>query len=101
MADEKTGKIEKTGKSEKVEKIITINLRKGLKKSPRWNRARKATANLRKLLHRHVKAENIKIDKKVNEIIWRKSIERPAHKLRLKVTKTDSKTAKVELLETS
>jgi ribosomal protein L31E len=81
------------------EKIITVNLRKGLKESPRWNRARKATANLRKILARHTKAEKIKIDKKVNEAIWRKSIERPAYKLRLKITKTDSKTAKVELLE--
>lgn len=81
------------------EKIITVNLRKGLKESPRWNRARKATANLRKILKRHTKAEKIKIDKKVNEAIWRKSIERPAYKLRLKITKTDSKTAKVELLE--
>jgi ribosomal protein L31E len=81
------------------EKIITVNLRKGLKESPRWNRAKKATANLRKILKRHTKAEKIKIDKKVNEAIWRKSIERPAYKLRLKITKTDSKTAKVELLE--
>jgi ribosomal protein L31E len=81
------------------EKIITVNLRKGLKESPRWNRARKATANLRNILRRHTKAEKIKIDKKVNEAIWRKSIERPAHKLRLKITKTDAKTAKVELLE--
>jgi len=83
----------------KEEKIITVNLRKGLKESPRWNRAKKATANLRKILKRHTKAEKIKIDKKVNEAIWRKSIERPVHKLRLKITKTDSKTAKVELLE--
>lgn len=81
------------------EKIITVNLRKGLKESPRWNRAKKASVNLRNILKRHTKAEKIKIDKKVNEAIWRKSIERPAHKLRLKITKTDSKTAKIELLE--
>ncbi|HLC39610.1 MAG TPA: 50S ribosomal protein L31e [archaeon] len=84
---------------EKTEKIITINLRKGLKKSPRWNRARKVAANLRKIIARHFKAEEIKIDAKVNDAIWRRSIERPVHKLRLKVTKTDAKTAKVELLE--
>jgi len=95
MAEEKKAE----EKKEKIEKIITINLRKGLKKSPRWNRARKATANLRKLIAKHAKAEKIKIDKKLNEMIWKRSIERPAYKLRLKITKPDAKTAKVELLE--
>ena len=85
---------------EKTEKIITINLRKGLKSSPRWNRARKSVADLRKIIKKHTKAEKITIDKKVNEMIWRKSIERPAHRLRLKITKKDAKSAKVELLET-
>lgn len=83
---------------EKTEKIITINLRKGLKESPRWDRARRATANLRKILRRHTKTEKIKIDPKISEAIWRKSIERPAHKLRLKITKKD-KTTTVQLLE--
>lgn len=82
------------------EKIITVNLRIGLKESPRWDRARRATANLRKILSRHTKAEKIKIDNKVNEFIWKKSIERPAYKLRLKITKKDSKTSSVELVET-
>ena len=97
MADEKekAGKAEKT---EKIEKIITINLRKGLKESPRWDRARRATANLRKILKQHTKSDKIKIDPKVSEAIWRKSIERPVHKLRLKVTKKD-KTTTVHLME--
>ena len=82
------------------EKIITINLRKNLKASPRWNRARKATADLRRIIARHTKSEKIKIDNKVNEFIWRKSIERPAHKIRVKITKKDSKTVNVELVET-
>lgn len=83
---------------EKTEKIITINLRKGLKESPRWDRARRATANLRKILRQHTKTEKIKIDPKISEAIWRRSIERPAHKLRLKITKKD-KTTTVQLLE--
>ena len=81
------------------EKIITINLRKGLKTYPRWKRAKKATGNLRAIIMKHAKVEKVRIDGKVNEAIWRKSIERPLHKIRLKITKTDSKTAKVELLE--
>ena len=102
MADEKKEKIEKvekSGKTEKTEKIITVNLRKGLKESPRWDRARRATANLRKILRRHNKSGKIKIDSKVSEAIWRKSIERPAHRLRLKITKKD-KIVNVQLLET-
>jgi len=95
MADEKSAKTEK---AEKVEKIITINLRKGLKESPRWDRARRATSNLRKILKQHIKSDKIKIDSKVSEAIWRKSIERPVHKLRLKITKKDKFTS-VQLLE--
>lgn len=81
------------------EKIITINLRKGLKESPRWDRSRRATSNLRKILKKHAGTEKIKIDGKVNDLIWRKSIERPVHKLRVKITKKDSKTSTVELVE--
>ena len=81
------------------EKIMTINLRKGLKKSPRWDRSRKATSNLRKILLRHTKSDKLFIDPKISQFIWRKSIERPVSKIRVKITKKDSKTSKIELVE--
>ena len=72
------------------EKILTFNLRKDLRSSPRWQKTKKTTAVLRKKLERAVKSE-VSIDGKLNERIWSKGGENPTTKLRIKITKTDDK----------
>lgn len=81
-----------------AEKIVTINLRKRLIKTPRWKRAKQAAKILRGTLERRTKGE-IKLDKTINEKIWSRGIENPPSKLRIKITKVDEKTFKAELLE--
>lgn len=80
------------------EKIITINIRKATKKSPYWERSRAASHILRDILQRHSK-KKIKIDKSLNERLWKRSIQHPATKLKIKITSIDDKTAKAELVE--
>lgn len=80
------------------EKIITINIRKQLKSSPYWQRSRAAAHIVRDILERHTKKE-IKIDKSVNEEIWKRSIQHPATKLKIKIISVDNKTARAELVE--
>ncbi len=69
------------------EKILTINLRKDLKNSPRWQNSKNASAVLKKKLERAVKSE-VKIDGKISEKIWSRGRSSPATKLRIKMTKT-------------
>jgi len=80
------------------EKIVTLNLRKEIKKVPRWKRSKIAVKLLREKIKRISKAEEVKIDSLVNKKIWSEGIKKPPAKLRLKIVKTDEKTVKVELV---
>ncbi len=80
------------------EKIVTINLKKDLVKIPRWKRSKLMPRILKRKLKKIVKTDVMKIDKRVNEKIWSKGIEKPVVKLRVKVTKIDDKSSKVELI---
>ena len=79
------------------EKILTINLRKKLVKTKKWKKAKNYLKVLRELLRRKFKTDKIKIDGKLNEKIWGKSIENPPSKLKIKVIKSDDGTIKAEL----
>ncbi len=52
-----------------LERIYTIPLR-NVKKAPRWKRAKRAVMEVRVYLEKHMKteADNIKIDKTINEL---------------------------------
>jgi large subunit ribosomal protein L31e len=80
------------------EKILTINLRKKLVKTKKWKKAKNYLKVLRELLRRKFKTDKIKIDGKLNEKIWEKSIENPPYKLKIKVIKLDDGTIKAELV---
>jgi len=79
------------------EKILTINLRKNLIKSRKWEKAKDYLKVLRELLRRKFKTDKIKIDGKLNEKIWERSIENPPSKLKIRVIKSDDGTIKAEL----
>jgi len=79
------------------EKILTINLRKALVKSRKWEKARDYLKVLRELLRRKFKTDKIKIDGKLNEKIWWRGIENPPSKLKIRVTKSDDGTVKAGL----
>lgn len=79
------------------EKIITINIRKKLLKTPKWKRASQATRILREALKKRVKT-NVKLSKDINEKMWAKGIEKPLSKLRVRIVKVDEKTYRAELI---
>lgn len=80
------------------EKILTINIGKRLIKVPKWKRTGKALRIIRGILEKQTKTK-VKIDKNVNEKIWKRGIENPPTKLRIKIVKVDDKTSKAELIE--
>ena len=46
-----------------------------------------------------MKSESIIIDPKVNELIWRRGIEKPPRRIRVKVSKDEEGVVKVSLAE--
>lgn len=70
------------------EKIFTIPLRKAFE-AQRTYRAKKAIAIVREFLERHMKSENIKIGKSINENIWKRGIQKPPRKIRIHAIKED------------
>ena len=79
------------------EKILTINTRKEILKTPRWKKSKRAVGILKKILEKKTK-KNVKIERSLNEKIWSKSIENPPAKIRIKLTEIDDKTLKAEAL---
>ncbi len=73
------------------EKIVTINLRKSLVKSPNCRRSKSAVLNLRKMIEKMTKTSDVKIDKDLNELMWQSGIKRHPTKLRIKLVKSDDK----------
>jgi ribosomal protein L31E len=80
------------------EKIVTLNIRKELIKTPRWKRNKAALRILREKLKKICKTEKVKIDSSLNQKIWSSS-KKILTKFRVKIVKVDEKTSKVELMK--
>ena len=95
--------------AEKQEKIIlereyTVNLRKKCIKTPRYKRANKAVKSLKQFIAKHMKVEDrdlrkVKLDKWLNNEMWKRGIQKPLMKVKVKVKKFDNGIVKVELAE--
>jgi len=79
------------------EKLITVSMRKNLSRVRRGKKSNKLIAVLRKKIQGMYKDQRVIIDKTVNEEIWRGGIKNPMTRLKLKITKNDDKSVKVEL----
>jgi large subunit ribosomal protein L31e len=81
-----------------VERVYTIPLR-SVKETPRWKRAKRAAMEVRKYLEKHMKTEanNIKIDKTINEKLWERGISKPPSKIRVRAVKFDDGIVEAEL----
>jgi large subunit ribosomal protein L31e len=64
------------------EKVFTVPLRDAFEK-PRTKRAKIAIKIVREFLKKHMKAEDVKIGKSINEIVWRRGIQKPPRKIRI------------------
>lgn len=81
-----------------VERIYTVPLVRAWV-VPKHRRSEKAITVLREFVQRHMKPESIIIDTKVNEAIWRRGIENPPRKVRVKLSKDDKGAVTVALAE--
>jgi len=80
------------------ERIYTVPLGRAWV-APRYRRAEKAVTVLRAFVKRHMKPTSIIIDTKVNEAIWKRGIQNPPRKIRVKLSKDDEGAVTVALAE--
>jgi len=80
------------------EKIHTIPLRKAFR-GGRKKRAKKAISLIREYLQRHMKVDEVKIGKTINESVWAKGIQKPPRRVRIHST-VENNVAYAELIGT-
>ena len=81
-----------------IERTYNVPLRKGWLKVSRYKRSKKAVKTLVEFMYRHMKSENIKVGKYLNEKIWKHGIKNPPHHVQVKAIKNDEGKVMVELV---
>lgn len=87
--------------SEETSRVYTIPLSEAWL-SPRKHRAKRAINMIKEFAVRHMKAEDatkVKIDEKVNEVIWERGIEKPPRRITVKMEKDEDGFVWVKLAE--
>ncbi|MEK6969655.1 MAG: 50S ribosomal protein L31e [Nanoarchaeota archaeon] len=87
----------KTKETAKIERTYNVPLRKEFMKVPRWRKTQKAVSALRQFLIKHMKSENVKLSKDLNEQLWKNGIRNPPHHVKINVTKDEKGEVKAEL----
>lgn len=80
-----------------MEKFLILNLGKVLEKKARRKRASYVIGLIKEKAARISSAKSVKISKKLNEEIWKRSAQKPPRKLRIKLIKDDDE-VRVELV---
>jgi large subunit ribosomal protein L31e len=75
--------------ADKLERTYTIPLRREYLKAPKYRRTEKASRALRDFLVKHMKSENIKIGKHLNEFLWMHGMKNPPHHVKVNVAKIE------------
>src|SRR3989338_3665577 len=87
---------EKT-KTPTLERTYIVPLRKQYQKAPNWKRTERAVTGLKAFLARHMKSEQIKIGRELNEKLWEHGIRNPPHHVKITVTKDEKGVVRAEL----
>ena len=82
----------------KTERVYNVPLRKEYQKVAKYKRSKKAVTALRQFAEKHMKSDDVKIGKYVNEKIWERGIKNPPHHVKVNVVKDDDNKVTVELV---
>src|SRR3989344_340326 len=83
--------------ADQTERTYTIPLRKAFLKAPDYKRAKRSVNEIKYFLQRHMKSDNIKIGKNLNDAIWARGGKHPPSKIKVKVLKDKDNKVLVEL----
>ena len=73
-----------------TERTYNIPLRKGFSKVSIFKKTNRAVSEVKKFISKHMKSDNVKIGKTLNEELWAKGIKNPPHHVKVTVVKDDS-----------
>ena len=82
-----------------IERTYNVPLRKEYRKVPRWRRTKKAVDALREFLVKHMKSEDVKLSKELNEHVWKHGIKNPPHHVKINVTKDEKGVVNADLFD--
>lgn len=80
-----------------MERTYNVPLRKEFQKAPKYKRSKKAVTALKEFLVKHMKSEDVRIGRHLNEHIWQRGIKNPPHHVKVTAIKDDEGIVKVEL----
>ena len=81
-----------------LERTYNVPLRKEFLKVPKYKRAKKAVKALKQFLIKHMKSDNVKIGKYLNDEIWKHGIKNPPHHVKLNAVKDKEGLVTAELV---
>ncbi len=87
----------KTTETKNLERTYNIPLRKEYLKVPSWKRTKKAVSAVKQFLKKHMKAEEVKLGKHLNEELWKHGIKNPPHHVKVVAIKDGKGIVKTEL----
>jgi large subunit ribosomal protein L31e len=80
-----------------IERVYNIPLRCKFLKVPRYRRTNKAVIALRQFIVRHMKSDNIRLGKNLNQELWKHGIKNPPHHVKVTLIKENDGLVKAEL----
>jgi len=83
--------------AEKLQEHIYIIPLRDTRRAPRWKRSNAAIKDIRKYLAKHMKSEDVKLDKGINEKVWERGSTKPPTKIRIRAMKMEDGQVQAEL----
>ncbi len=83
----------------KLERTYNIPLRKEFLKANRYRRAEKAVIAVKDFLVKHMKSEDVRLGKYLNQAIWANGVRNPPHHIKVIATKEDDGKVIAELAD--
>lgn len=78
-----------TKKSERIERVYVVPLRRHFRRAPVYKRSKRAMNYLKIFLAKHMKTEDVRIGRELNEAIFARGFDKPPHKVKITVIKED------------
>ena len=80
------------------EQVYVIPLR-DVKRVPCYKSANAAIKDIRRYLEHHMKSDDVKLDKSINEAVWARGSQKPPRRIRVRAMKFEDGQVQAELAE--
>ena len=90
-------KKEEEGPKVVLEREYNVPLRREFQKSPNWKKTKKAVKALKEFLQKHMKSDDVKLGRYLNEELWKHGMKNPPHHVKVIAKKEDNGVVTAEL----